>query len=137
MTTEDTTQTEDHTDETSLSRAELVWEVFVFQFKLAADGLRDLILVPVSIFAGLLGLVIGGKEPARYYRQVLRFGRRTEYWINLFGYRRGGNTADDIIKPIQDRVFEEAGNNPWLQKAGSHIDKTLDNVGDAIAKSKA
>ena len=84
-----------------------------------------------------MGLLIGGKEPARYFQQVIEFGRRTEYWINLFGHRRQGSTSDDIIKPIQDRVFEEAGSNPWVQKAGSQLDKTLDSVGDAIAKSQA
>ncbi len=125
------------TTEAPQTRAQLVWDVLVFQFKLAADGLRDLILVPISIMAGLLGLIIGGKQPGQYFQQVINFGRRTEYWINLFGHRRRGNTADDIIKPIQERVFEEAGSNPWLQKAGTELERKLDSVGDAIAKSQA
>ena len=123
--------------EENQSRLQLVWDVIVFQFKLAADGLRDVALVPISLVAALAGLLIGGSRPAHYFHQVLKFGRRTEHWINLFGYRRRGGTSDDIIRPIQDRVFEEAENNPWLQKAGSKIDKTLDNVGQAIVRGAA
>ncbi len=124
----------DDADSGDQSRLTLVWDVIVFQFKLAADGLRDLALVPISLVAALAGLLVGGSRPARYFHQVLKFGRRTEYWINLFGYRRRGATSDDILRPIQDRVFEEAENNPWLQKAGTKIDKTLDNVGQAIVR---
>lgn len=137
---EPTTPPDDHTRTApgeSHSRAQLAWDLIVFQFKLAADGLRDVVLVPISLVAGLLGLLFGGSDPAQYFRQVLKFGRRTEYWINLFGHRHRGGTADDIIKPIQNRVFEEAGSRPWVQKAGSQIDRTLDNVGEALSRKAA
>ena len=97
-------------------------------------GLRDVILVPISLVAALLGLVVGGSDPGRYFYQVLNFGRRTEYWINLFGNRRGKGTADEFINPFKERVFEEAEANPFLKKAGTSVNRSLDQVNDAVQK---
>lgn len=124
----------DEPTETETSRLQLLWDVVVFQFKLAADGLRDILLSPLSLFAAILGLISGGDDPYRYYRQVLRFGRRTEVWINLFGYRKHVGTSDDLIAPIKDRVFTEARNNPWISKAGKGINRTLDDVNTGISR---
>ena len=115
-------------------RMELIWTSLFFQVKLVVDGLRDLVLVPVSLIATLFGLVAGGSEPGRYFEQVLRFGRRTETWINLFGHRRGRGTSDDLISPIKDKVFQEAEANPWLQKAGTTVNRSLDQVNEAVQK---
>jgi len=123
---------ENDQDTVPQSRLQLVWDVMVFQLKLTVDGLRDVILVPVSLLAALVGLFVGGDHPAEYFERVLKFGRRTEHWINLFGRRRTTGTADEIIKPIQDRVFSEAGNRPWLRKAGTTLNRSIDSVGEAV-----
>jgi len=117
------------------SRLRLVVDVFVFQFKLAADGLRDILLVPLSIFSAIMGLVAGGEDPYRYYRELLKFGRRSEIWINLFGYRKHQGTADDLIAPIKDKVLSEAQSNPWISKAGGELNRTLDTVSDRLRSS--
>ena len=117
----------------SQSRLELIWDVLVFQAKLTVDGLRDLILVPISLVAAVIGLVAGGREPARFFEAVIRFGRRTEAWINLFGQHRSGGTADDLVAPLQKRVMEEAQSNPVLRKAGTSINRSLDKVDQAIS----
>lgn len=114
------------------TRLQLVLDVLVFQFKLAADGLRDVLLSPLSIIAAVMGLIAGGDDPYRYFRDLLRFGRRTEVWINLFGYRRHAGTSDDLIAPIKDRVMNEAQSNPWISKAGGELNRTLDSMGDRI-----
>ncbi len=87
------------------SRLHLIWEVVIFQFKLSLDGLRDLVLMPISLVSALLGLLAGGSEPAKYYNKVLRFGRRTEIWINLFGQRAHQGTSDELIKPLRQKLF--------------------------------
>ncbi len=114
------------------SRLQLVLDVFVFQFKLAADGLRDVLLSPLSLIAALMGLIAGGDDPYRYFRDLLRFGRRTEIWINLFGYRKHSGTSDELIAPIKAKVMSEAQTNPWLSKAGGELNRTLDTVGERI-----
>lgn len=119
-------------DDRNKTRLQLVLDVFVFQFKLAADGLRDVLLSPLSLIAGLVGLVAGGDDPYRYFRDLLRFGRRTEVWINLFGYRKHAGTSDELIAPIKEKVMSEAQSNPWISKAGGELNRTLDQVGDRI-----
>jgi hypothetical protein len=88
------------------TRFRLIWQVLLFQFKLAADGLRDLLLVPISLGAGILGLLAGGDEPDQYFRRLLRFGRRTDIWINLFGQHRHGPTSDNLVKPLEESVYQ-------------------------------
>jgi hypothetical protein len=60
-------------------------DVVVFQAKLLVDGLRDLLLSPLSIVAALIDLLVPGDDGGKRFYSVVRFGRRTERWINLFG----------------------------------------------------
>ena len=110
------------------SRLQLIWDVIVFQFKLAADGLRDLLLSPLSIIAAVMGLVAGGDDPRQYFRRLLRLGRRSEVWINLFGRHRGHGTSDEMVDSLRERVFTEAATNPWLNRAGTRINESLDRA---------
>ena len=129
-------QQENATD-TSTSRLHLIWEVLVFQLKLAADGLRDVLLSPISIISAIMGLVAGGHEPDRYFKQVLKLGRRTEIWLNLFGYRKHSGTSDELIAPFKDKFFSQAQQNPWVSKAGTGLNKHLDSVNASISAKKA
>ena len=93
------------------TRFRLIWQVLLFQFKLAADGLRDLLLVPISLGAGILGLLAGGDQPDQYFRRLQRFGRKTDIWINLFGQYRHGLTADKLVKPLEESVYQSYRRN--------------------------
>ena len=72
-------------DTDTSKRSELVRNTVVFQLKLMADGFRDLVLLPVSLVATVIGLLRGGDEPEREFLQVIEMGRESEQWINLFG----------------------------------------------------
>lgn len=115
------------------SRLQLLWDVLLFQFKLVADGLRDLFLSPISLISALIGLLVGGDEPDRYFRRVLHLGRRSEIWINLFGYRKHSGTSDELVAPIKDKVFTEAKSNPWMHKVGSDLNRRLDDVNSSMS----
>ena len=125
------------TEETHSSRLQLIWDVLMFQFKLVADGLRDVLLSPISLISALIGLLAGGEHPDRYFRQVLRLGRRSEIWINLFGYRKHSGTSDELIAPIKDKVFAEAKANPWMHKVGSDLNRRLDDVNSSMSARDA
>jgi len=56
----------------------------IFQLKLAADAIRDLIMSPVSIVMFVLDLVLRPEEKDSHYQQMMQFGRKTDRWINLF-----------------------------------------------------
>jgi len=66
------------------TRLRVARDIVVFQAKLLADGFRDLLLSPVSIILGLIGLLIS-KQPGEPFYRLLRIGRSTEVWIDLFG----------------------------------------------------
>jgi hypothetical protein len=63
----------------------LIRDLLIFQMKLWMDGLKDIVLAPVSIVAAALDLLLGpGRNGPRLYG-VLRMGERFDLWLNLFG----------------------------------------------------
>jgi len=94
-------------------RVELVRETAVLQIKLLVDGLRDAILIPVSLVAALIGLLRGGPDCDLEFRRVIKLGRRSERWINLFGHQPplGGDpvtgSMDSILEQVETAVMEQ------------------------------
>jgi hypothetical protein len=98
----------------------LVRDVAVFQAKLIVDGLRDLVLVPVSLVAGLISLVTGsGGKPNTQFYNLLEVGKQSEQWIDLFGAMR--NAPADLQQPVK---FPDA-----------KMDDVLDNI-EAFVRSE-
>lgn len=98
----------------------LVRDVAVFQFKLIVDGLRDFLLVPIALFAGLLSVATGtnGKPNSQFYK-LLEVGKQSEEWIDLFGAMR--HAPDDLQQPVR---FPDA-----------RMDDVLDNI-EAFVRSE-
>jgi hypothetical protein len=119
-------------EDAHVSRLELLADVVIFQIKLVADGIRDIFLSPLSIIAAAVGLMVGGDRPERYFRKVIRFGRRTEVWIDLFDEHKGRRTAEEFVSPVRSRVIHEAQVNPWLSKVGTRLNRHLDEVNSAL-----
>jgi len=82
----------------------LIRDIFVLQLKLVVDGLRDFILVPVSLIIGIASLLKGGDSPGSQFYELLRTGRRSERWINLFGAaeRVYGPSIEEDRFPTED-----------------------------------
>jgi len=117
------------------SRIEIVWRVLLFQFKLIADGLRDLILSPVSLIAVLMGLLSGGKQPDIYFKRLMRFGRKSDVWINLFDQHHSPYTANNLVKPVQ-RKFMQGMDNPVIARGAKGLNKALDQVNSGVEEHK-
>lgn len=109
-------------------------EAAVLQLKLLADGLRDAALIPVSLLAALVGLVRGGEEPDREYRQVIKLGRRSERWINLFGHQRPlgkshpAGSLDTVLKQVEDVVTDQYRKGKTSAEARTAIRAALEKV---------
>ena len=86
-------------------RGELIRSTVVFQLKLMADGFRDLVLLPVSLVATLVGLLRGGDEPDREFKQVIEIGRGSEQWINLFGNHDMPDNSNVSVSPASRLRF--------------------------------
>jgi len=112
-------------------RGELVRNTVVFQLKLMADGFRDLVLLPVSLVATVVGLLRGGDEPEREFNQVIEFGRGTEQWINLFGNHDNPDDSnsvasiDAIFTRVEETLKEQYRAGQTSESAQAEIDEAL------------
>lgn len=94
-------------------RTDLVREAFILQLKLLVDGLRDALLIPLSLVAALIGLARGGPDCDREFRRVVKLGRRSERWINLFGHQKPlgqsgvAGSMDSIIEQVENTVLDQ------------------------------
>jgi len=119
------------------ARMRLIWELVLFQLKLAAEGVRDLFLSPISIIAVIVGLVAGGDKPDVYFRRLQRFGRRSDLWINVFGMRHRGPSADEMIKPIQETLLAQTRPGGRFGRGAGHVNQLLDAVNRKSRNTKA
>lgn len=123
-------------------RAALVRETIVFQLKLVVDGVRDLVLIPVSLIASLMGLMRGGDEPEREFRQVLQIGRDSEQWINLFGSHAVPEDAnatasiDALFSRVEETLKQQYQASGISAKARSEIDAALQVVHDKVKQKQ-
>jgi len=122
----------------------LVWDVMIFQLKLALDALRDLVLSPLSFGALLLGLLAGGDRPYRYFEGLLRFGRQTERIINLFGTARvpydpyEGTSdklaVDTLFSNVEELLRRNVDSNQTATSAKTKVDETIDELEARLEK---
>lgn len=104
-------------------RAALLRAAAVFQAKLFVDGLRDLVMSPVSLLMAAIDFVFGGD---RFYRLIL-LGRRTERWINLFG-THGRTGLDDAVARIERTLAEQYRRGDLPASARDSVSAALDLV---------
>lgn len=95
-----------------IDRWTLIRDVIALQLKLVIDGMRDALLIPISLIAGLADLAVGGDRGSRYFYDVVHLGKRSERWIDLFA-------AAERVEPPQIAVSagEEARVDTLLEKA--------------------
>lgn len=112
-------------------RWRLLRDVLALQAKLVADGLRDIVIGPVLLVTGLLAFVTGNDRMRTLYYDVVRMGRRSEYWINLFGEHDGpaepaGPGLDDALAKVEAFVVEQHARGGITETARQAIDRALD-----------
>ncbi len=124
-----------------VSRWTLIRDLGVFQVKLLVDGLRDLLLVPVSLVAGVAG-ILSGKDgnPGPQFYHVLEWGRQSEHWIDLFGALKNSpeqesiptpfteQGMDSIVERFEDFVVSEYKRGGVTAQAKEQLDKLLRNI---------
>lgn len=91
-------------------RGELISHLIVFQIKLILDGLRDAVLIPTSLVAGLAGILLNKKDPWVWYREILIWGRATDQWIDLFDAYKDVPPPDleDLAVQTRERLEADA-----------------------------
>jgi len=87
------------------SRWSLIREVFIFQIKLTADGMKDFVLGPLALAAGLLDLARATPPDQGWFYKILRSGARFDRWVGLFD-------AVERPKPAPERSLPAAPEAP-------------------------
>jgi hypothetical protein len=118
-------------------RLALLRDILVFQVKLLVDGLRDVLLVPVSVVAGLLALM-SGPTPGSQFHDLLRLGRKSEQWINLFGAADAPGAGrdsdvppgdiDDLMARMEAFVVDEYRHGGVTAQARERLARALDSL---------
>jgi hypothetical protein len=67
------------------SRWQIVRDVSMFQLKLFLDGLKDVLLMPLSLIAALWGVVGMSRQSRRALYTVMRLGKGYDDWVDLYG----------------------------------------------------
>ena len=114
-------------------RISLIREAATLQLKLVADGFRDALLIPVSLIAALIGVFRGGEDCDREFREVIKLGRRSERWINLFGHQRPldqfhqAGSMDRVLEQVESIVVEQ-------YKKGKSASEAREKVREVVEK---
>ena len=112
-------------------RIRLIRESATLQLKLVADGFRDALLIPVSLIATLIGLLRGGEDCDLEYRRVIKLGRRTERWINLFGHQpplgteHPAGSMDIILSQVEAIVLDQYKKGKSASETRSAVRKAM------------
>jgi len=126
-------------NESGVERWTLIRDIGVLQVKLVVDGLRDIVLVPASLIAGIISLATStdGKPGTQFYR-LLAWGKESEHWINLFGAVKnspesvqqsasfGDRDIDDIVGRLETLVVDEVNRGGVTSQAKARLEKILD-----------
>lgn len=125
------------------SRTELVRDTIVLQLKLIVDGVRDLALMPICLFATLFGLIVHRERPGRYTYRILSYGRLSEKWIGLFDdadkdqmgpLEYEGEKFDDIVAKAQS-AFESKYVDPEKKDLlVKKLDAALNDINGKVNK---
>ena len=94
------------------TRWRLVRDVVVFQIKLGMEAVLDLTLIPVSLAAAALDLLLGNWRRPRWFHAVLRFGERCEHRIDLWRVATPGAGAPQSEVDAVMRSIETLVRNP-------------------------
>jgi len=114
-------------------RGKLARDAAVLQIKLLADGIRDAILIPLSLFAALIGLVEGGSNCDEKFRRVIKLGRRSERWINLFGQKpplgieHPAGSMDNILSQVESIVLDQYRKGRTAEETRAAVKEAMKN----------
>ena len=117
----------------------LLRDMLVLQGKLIIDGIRDLLLVPASLIAGIVSLFSGSDgQPGSQFYELIGFGKQTERWINLFGAYDNApaevrdrqavvqGDVDELVSRFESFVVDEYKRGGVTAQAKQRMDKILD-----------
>ncbi len=118
-------------------RRQLIRDMAVFQVKLFADGFKDVLLSPVSLIAGIMGIFLGGRTPGTFFYSVLRLGKQTENWIGLFNAAYPQDSDQASPGPQSSSPTEAAVTNRPDERELADFDALVDRLQSSLLDPEA
>jgi hypothetical protein len=113
-------------------------DVVVFQVKLLLDNVRDFALVPVSLGAAVIDLIVRGKREGACFYKVLEWGAHSERVIDVYSAleRRGiaeprlnqSYTVDAVISKLEGVIVREYEKGGTAASVKSAVDRAIDQL---------
>jgi hypothetical protein len=120
------------------ARWTFVRDVVVFQLKMFLDNVRDFFLMPVSLIAALIDLVVRGEREGALFYRVLRWGAHSEDVIDVYSaiehHPRGdfkispAYTVDGVIARLENVVVREVEKGGTAASIKSAMDRAIDQL---------
>lgn len=119
------------------TRWRLLRDVVVFQIKLAMEAVLDITLIPVSLAAAGLDLVLGNWRRPRWFHAVLRFGERCERWIDVWGIATPGSEVpnsevDVVLRNIETLIRRPGSGQEKLRELRAWAAAKIAPGGDGV-----
>ena len=118
----------------------LIRDIAVLQVKLVVDGARDLVLVPISMIAGIISLAKSNFGSDNEFYELMRVGKKSERWINLFGaadqlpeterdiMKLPDTDIDAMVSRVESFVVDEYRKGGVTQQAKERLDRAIDSL---------
>ena len=126
----------------------LIRDIAVFQVKLIIDGFRDLILVPISLITGVFSLLQPTDKVGESFYELIRVGKRSERWINLFGAaahwhkpeaeptRFEEEDIDRMVSRVERFIVDEYQKGGVTAQAKERLDQAIDTLGRLAQRNR-
>ena len=122
----------------SSERWRFLRDVVVFQLKLFLDNVRDFALMPVSLAAALIDLVIRGEREGALFYKVLRWGSHSEEVIDVYSaiehHEKGdftisrNYTVDGVIARLESALTRECEKGGTAASIKAAMDRAIDQL---------
>ena len=90
---------------------QLIKDVAILQLKVLLGAARDLALGPTAIVAAVFDLVLMKQQEPQFFRMVLRFGEKSDRWIDVWSGGRDDESPRENVEALLGRI-EEAVRDP-------------------------
>jgi hypothetical protein len=120
------------------ARWKFLRDVVVFQLKMFLDNVRDFALMPVSLVAALIDLVIRGEREGALFYKVLRWGSHSEAVIDVYSaiehHERGDfkvsrdYTVDGVIARLEGVLVRECEKGGTAASVKAAMDRAIDQL---------
>ncbi len=122
----------------SNDRWKFLRDVAVFQLKMFLDNVRDFFLMPISLGAALIDLIVRGEREGALFYKVLRWGAHSEDVIDVYSaieHHDPGNfkvsptfTVDGVIARLENVVVREVEKGGTAATVKSAMDRAIDQL---------